>query len=436
MDELERRLRRVLTEVSTTADPSVARLRNPAAVSSVRSGRRSRPLHSAWLVAGASLAVAAVVVGVTLGGPLLNRMDGRQQGSAASPSQGSTATSTVASPIAGTSRGKADGVAPLWSLAVEDVRQQVVSQLPTGGPGALPLPYTLDPRAAPEVASVPTLVTTAGTVQFPEAKSVFLLAERRQGTFVALLGPGHDGQDGLYDVRLVLVEPSKVRRELFRARLAEGFAVSPDGTTVAVSVPAGGAGGQTGAGALLVDVDTARVTHRLGGRFPWLVWASDRALLLPGDKSLVWSAPWTGVGEPVTSFGSSTVTVAGGVVTFDKAGCLRRLGEDGKVTEANCGGWSYAGMDSPDGRYVPMEWPAADGGVTRGALDVLENKVRPWPIRGMFPSWLGPGDVLLTQSDVQDSPAMVRCDLTAGTCVRVPDEMRQGTWRAASWIGK
>jgi hypothetical protein len=353
-------------------------------------------------------------------------MDGRQQSSAASPS-----------PTAGTSRGKADGVAPLWPLAVADVRQHDVGQLPTGGPGALPRPYILDPRAAPEVASVPTLVTTAGTVQFPEAKSVFLLAERRQGTFVALLGPGHVDVEGMYDVRVVLVEPgNKVRRELFRAQLAEGFAVSPDGTTVAVSVPAGGVGGQSGAGALLVDVESAHVTHRLGGRFPWLAWASDRTLLLPGDKSLVWHAPWTGVGEPTTSFGSGAVTVAGGAVTFDKAGCLRRLDEDGKVTEANCGGWTPAGSDSPDGRYISMEWPAADGSVTRGALDVLENRVRPWPIRGMFPSWLGPGDVLLTQSDVQDSPAVVRCDLTDGTCVRAPEAMNQGTWRGASWIGK
>ena len=432
MDELERRLTRVLTEVSTTADPSVARLRNPAAVSSVRSGRRSRPLHTAWVAAGASLAVAAVVVGVTVGGPLFNRMNGRQQSSGASPSGGSTATST-----AGTPRGKADGVAPLWSLAVADVRQHDVGQLPTGGPVPLPRPYTVDPRLAPDAAGVPTLVTTAGTVQFPDAKSVFLLAERRQGTFVALLGPGHVDVEGMYDVRVVLVEPgNKVRRELFRAQLAEGFAVSPDGTTVAVSVPAGGAGGQSGAGALLVDVESAHVTHRLGGRFPWLVWASDRALLLPGDRSLVWRAPWTGAGEPTTSSGSSTVTVAGGVVTSDKAGCLRRLGEDGKVTEANCGGWTVEGRVSPDGRFVPMEWPAADGSVMRGALDVVENKVRPWPIRGMFPSWLGPGDVLLTQSDVQDSPAVVRCDLTDGNCVRAPDEMNQGTWRGADWIGK
>ena len=436
MDELERRLRRVLTEVSTTADPSVARLRNPAAVSSVRSGQRSRPLLTAWVAAGSSLAVAAVVVGATVGGSLLNRMDGRQQSSAASPSQGSTATSTVASPTAGTSRGKADGVAPLWSLAVADVRQYAVGQLPTGGPVPLPRPYTVDPRLAPDAAGVPTLVTTAGTFQFPDAKSVFLLGQRRQGTFVALLGPGHVDVEGMYDVRLVLVEPSKVRRELFRAQQVLNFAVSPNGTTVAVSVPAGGAGGQTGAGALLVDVDSAQVTHRLGGGFPWLVWASDRALLLPGDQSLVWRAPWTGVGEPTASFGLGAVKVAGGVVTSDKAGCLRRLGEDGKVTEANCGGWTVEGRVSPDGRFVPMEWPAADGSVMRGALDVVENKVRPWPIRGMFPSWLGPGDVLLTQSDVQDSPAVVRCDLTDGTCVRAPDEMNQGTWRGADWIGK
>jgi len=103
------------------------------------------------------------------------------------------------------------------------------------------------------------------------------------------------------------------------------------------------------------------------------------------------------------------------------------LGQDGKVTEANCGGWSLVGPVSPDGRYVPMEWPTADGGVTRGALDGLENKVRPWPIRGTNPSWLGTGDVLLTQIDVEDNPAAVRCDLTDGTCVRAPDEMRQGS---------
>lgn len=248
----------------------------------------------------------------------------------------------------------------------------------------------------------------------------------------------HEGRLWFSDwiaAEIIAIE-SKVRRELFRAQQVLNFAVSPDGTTVAVDVPAGGAGGQSGAGALLVDVDSAHVTHRLEGSFTWLVWTSNRALLLQGGKSLVWRAPWTGVGEPATSSGSSTVTVAGGVVTFDTAGCLRRLGEDGKVTEANCGGWSLAAQVSPDGRYVPMEWPAADGGVTRGALDVVENKVRPWPIRGTKPSWLGPGDVLLTQIDVQDTPPVVRCDLTDGTCVRLPDWMSQGTWRAASWIGK
>lgn len=61
---------------------------------------------------------------------------------------------------------------------------------------------------------------------------------------------------------------------------------------------------------------------------------------------------------------------------------MRRLGEDGKVTEANCGSGTLVGPVSPDCRYVPMEWPAADGGVTGGALDVLENKVRSRPIRG------------------------------------------------------
>ena len=102
----------------------------------------------------------------------------------------------------------------------------------------------------------------------------------------------------MYDVRLILVEPNKVRRELFRAQLAEGFAVSANGTTVAVSVPARGAGGQTGAGALLLDVDSAHVTHRLGGRFTGSVWASERALLLGVARAWSGARPGREWGNP------------------------------------------------------------------------------------------------------------------------------------------
>lgn len=265
---------------------------------------------------------------------------------------------------------------------------------------------------------------------------MLLLAQRSQGTFVALLGPGHDGVDGMFDVRLVVVGPNKVPRELFRAAQVASLAVSPDGATVAVIVLAGGAGGPPGPGAVLVDVGSARVTHRLQGRFTGSVWASDKALLLDGAKSLVWRAPWTGSGDPTTVSSRGAVSVAGGIVAVDQAGCLRRLGEDGKVTAANCGGWKAAGPVAPGGRYVPLEWPAADGAPTYGVLDVVENKVMPWQIRGENPSWLGPADVALLEADVQDRPATVHCDLTSGTCVRVPDEVRDETWRGASWIGK
>ncbi len=435
MDELERRLTRVLTEVSTSVDPAVARLRNPAAVSSPGlSSAPSRRWRSGWVSA---VAVAAVVGAVAVGGPLLSRLDTTQRSSAASPSAGPT-------------RGTADGVAPLWSLTVADVRQRTVAQLPVGGPMPLPRPYSVEPRSlAPEAKAgiVPWLVTAAGTVRFQDTKSVLLLAQRSQGTFVALLGPGHDGQDGLYDVRVVVVGPNNVPRELFRADQVAAFAVSPDGTTVAVSVLDGGAGGPPGPGAVLVDVASARVTHRLEGSFAGPLWASDSALLLYGAKSLVWRAPWTGTGDrqmaadndPTTTTvnRSAAVSVAGGIVAVDQAGCLQRLGEDGKVTAANCGGWTLAGSVSPDGRYVPLQWPAADGAPTYGVLDVMENKVMPWPIRGIGGgSWLGPANVLLREVDALDSPATVRCDLTSGTCVRVPDELLQGIWRGASWIGK
>ena len=106
------------------------------------------------------------------------------------------------------------------------------------------------------------------------------------------------------------------------------------------------------------------------------------------------------------------------------------------MTAANGGGWILAGPVYPDGRYIPLQWPAADGTRTYGVLDVMENRVMPWQIRGTNPSWLGPADVLLMEADVQDSPATVRCDLTSGACVRVPDEVLQGTWRGASWISK
>lgn len=431
MDELERRLSRLLTTVSERADPAATRLRNPAdsarpGPARLGSGRR----RSAWVTAAAAVTVAGVAVGITVGVPELTGYG--EPGASASPS-----------PSAGRSQGVSDGMHPLWSLAVVEAPSRSFDSLPVGGRVDLPVPYTVDPRSAPGLVSVPTLVTATGAIRFSvvDTKAVHLLAQRSQGSFVVVTGPGHDGEDGWYDVRFVLVAPDNTSREFYRARQAGSVGVSPDGTKLAVTTWLDDGRQQSEPVVELVDVGSGRVEHRLPGRFTQVVWASDRAILLSGPEdvatSRVWRAPWTGSGERSSVGSGGAMAVDGGLVALDEArGCLQRLDADADVIEVNCNRWGSAGQVSPGGRYVSLEWTRGDGQVRRGVLDVRQNQVRSWPAEGINPSWLGPAEVLLTQADVEDLRALARCDLTTNTCVRVSDDTHQGVLSGADWIGR
>ncbi|MFG1677350.1 hypothetical protein [Micromonospora sp. NPDC049282] len=420
MDELERRLKIMLDRATAHVDPEAARLRNPADTAPRRTARFGLGrLHPAVLVAASSLAVAGVVVGVAAGVPRLDRQN----------------PSTDPSPVA------TDGTNPLWPLTVSDAKPLSFGQLSAGRAADLPVPYTLDPGLAPDVATEPTLVTAAGPVGFNSrtTKAVQLLAQRSQGTFVGLTGPGTTDADGLHDVRIVLVAPDNTRRDIYRATRAGSVTVSPDGALIAVSTWLGKEAPGVEPAAELVDVATGKVTRRLPGRFTQIAWASDHAVLLTGTAQeptgLAWRAPWTGGGEPVDVRGGA-ISVDGGLVAIDEtAGCLQRLDPDARLVAAHCDNWRFLGNASPDGRYVAVEWGSGDAPRRHGVLDVRRNEVRTWPADGKNPSWLTGSDVLLTEN-AEDSSVTARCDLTVGTCTTLPENAQDGPWRAATWIGR
>ncbi|MFF5082754.1 hypothetical protein ACFY36_37425 [Actinoplanes sp. NPDC000266] len=404
MDELDQRLTTMLTQVSERIDPAGTRLRNPAGEPR-RAQARLR--FAAWPVAmTAAVAVAAVVVGLTVG---IRSNDGGGQ---------------AVAPVA-TTRGQADGSHPLWTLGVSDKYAQTFDQLAPGGPITAPVPRTVDPELVPEVVKQPTLVTEAGPVRFAGSSAVHLLARRDNGVFVAVTGA--KGGDGLFDVDFVLVGAGNSRRTILHAAEASSVAVSPNGTMLAFTTGGGRA-------VKLADVSSGRVVHQLAGRLTQMAWASDTALLLVGEAGTVaWRAPWTGGGERIPVRVSSAMSVAGGIVTLDDTtGCLLKLDGDARVTMANCNGWKSAGPVSPDGRLVSLDW--ANGSTTQhGVLDLGRNQVRSWPVPGLNPSWLGPTDVLLTEDTVEDNPRTARCDVTAGACVLAGDE---GVLSGADWIGR
>ncbi|MEU4216750.1 hypothetical protein [Actinoplanes sp. NPDC026623] len=421
MDELDRRLRNVLTKAGERADPAAARLRNPATAPPRKAARfGSGGRHTTWLmVAASSVAVVAVAVGIAAGIP---SMIGNT-GPAATPGPAGSTGPTV---------GRADGTHPLWRLGAAENEPWAYDQLTIGRQVTPPVPYTQNPELVPELAKVPTLVTRAGPIRFPGTKGVHLVAQRPAGVFIAVAGTG--GGDGLFDVDFELVTADNTRRTLHHSPAVGSYEVSPDGTKLALSTWLDRKSQRSAPAVELVDVASGSVIQRMAGPFTQVRWASDTVLVLGGKRgeatSLAWRAPWTGEGERIPVRAGSTFAVAGGLLAWDDAtGCLQKLDGEATVTAANCNGWSLAGFVSPGGRYVSLEW--ADGS-RFGVLDLSRNQVRSWPVPGQNPSWLGPADVLLSEAGTDDTPRDARCDLTTDTCSLAPNSV---TDYGADWLG-
>ncbi|HET9655018.1 MAG TPA: hypothetical protein VFP72_06675 [Kineosporiaceae bacterium] len=443
MDRLERELRVSLARAAETGAPDPVRLRNPALAGGSKesagvpggsSGRR----WAAVAAAGMTMAVAAAVV--------VPIWHSKQAGSGTPrlPAASSSGPATSSAPTpADAPVPHADGKHPLWPLKVPGIPSRTIDQLPVGPAPDVPLPYTLDPRTSPELAAKPTLVTAEGRVEFTGTVGVDLLDARPQGLFVETHGPGHDGEDGLYDVRVVLVGKGNTQRELYHGAVAGSFAVSPDGATVAVDTWIGVAT-KTPAEVVLVDVASGRITHRLAGRFNYATWLGNTTLLLKdpqsGAPARAWRAPWTAsTPETVDPGSTGVIWTAAGLLRVDETqGCLQRLDSSLKVLEASCGGWSIQGRISPDGRYVPVEWRHnGDQGTRRaGLLDMTTNQITAWPADLAGPSWLAPGEALLSPRWYEDQSDSAHCLLATGTCERIPADSFSALFRAATWLGR
>lgn len=290
MDALERELGGALTRAAESGVPEPVRLRNPAVSglsrlvgpsrrvrtsglsgASTRSGAEVPEIEvpgggRRWAVATAAAGLTLVVVAAVLGPIWSSKQAGHGKPVDPAASSGAPDVSATATPSVDTGTPHGDGKHPLWPLTVPGIPGRTVDQLPQGPAPDVPLPYTLDLRTGPDLASSPTLVTTDGRLEFtdPGMSSIFLLGERPQGIFVVALGTGHDGQDGLFNLRVYLVGRGNSRREVYRTSAASSVDVSPDGTTLAVNTWLGfGSGGSGSAGSGRFRFGRFR---RLGGR--------------------------------------------------------------------------------------------------------------------------------------------------------------------------
>jgi hypothetical protein len=336
----------------------------------------------------------------------------------------------------------------LWHLAVPVAPTREISGLPVGAAPEIPKPYTVNPDIAPDLARYPTLVTDDGPIEFKEAAKVFLIGSLPQGVLVATTGLGHDGEDGMHDVRLLLVGKGNTQREIFHGPTMFMAPASPDGATVAVnswSQEAAVAGEVD-----LVDVASGTITYRLPGQFTDVGWAANDALLLigPGEspKSYAWAAPWPAAGARALGLELTHVvpSAEGFIGESQSRACLEHLDPSMNVVEASCSGWS-AGPLSPDGRYLDVVWQSPTDAPKRyGVLDTTTNQVVGLPVVGSAAAqWLGHGVVLLTpyvESNGGDkaypSPDSAVCVLASGSCERVSAASFTRLFQAADWLGK
>jgi hypothetical protein len=450
MDLLERELRSALDRAATAGVSGQVRLRNPALVEAagVTDSMAGMKRSGRWLiVASAAMTVTAIAAVVAVGTNRTGHRVGATDGqlATASPAKSSSASPTASPRLAGGPG--SDGVHTLWHLAVPPAPTRDVGGLPLGAAPEVPKPYVVLPGTAPDLARYPTLVTADGPVEFKGAAAVFLVGSLPQGVLVATTGLGHDGQDGMRDVHLLVVGKGNVQREIFHGPAMLMASVAPDGATVAVNTWLQDAS----AGEVdLVDVASATITHRLPGQFTDLGWAANDSLLLigPGEspKSYAWGTPWSAAGARALGVDLTyVVPSAKGLIGVNQSlGCLERLDASLNVVEASCGGWS-AGPLSPDGRYVDVVWQSATDASKRvGVLDTTTDQVVNMSVvDGGGAQWLGQGKVLLTPQAANNggdranpSPDSAVCVLASDTCERVPAASFTRLFQAAEWLGK
>jgi len=446
MDLLEHELRNALHRAAEFGASGPVQLRNPALVDggrSTHSTAASKRGH--WWPAAVSAALTVTVIAAVLA--VATRGRGHVVGGAdGSPTAATTDSSSATPGVVG--KAGSDGKHPLWDLVVPATPARTISGLPAGATSEVPKPYTVNPDVAPDLARYPTLVTANGPVEFKEAAHVYLIDSLPQGVLVTTTGLGHDGEDGMHDVRLLVVAEGNARREIFHGPTMLMASASPDGKTVAVNTwtEQAAAPGEID----LVDVASGSITHRLSGQFTDLAWAANNALLLigPGDspKSYAWSAPWSSGDSRAVELGlTSVVRSATGLIGVNESrGCLERIAPSLKVSDAICGGWS-AGRLSPDGRYVNVAWSSPTGSSKRyGVLDTGTNQIVNLSlIDGGGAQWLGQGEVLVAaqadnnggQSDAANLDSAV-CTLASATCERVSTASFSHLFQRAEWLGK
>jgi len=448
MDLLERELRSALARAAANGVNDPVRLRNPALreAGQLTDSPSTRKRNRWWPAAvSAALTVTAVAAIVAVGTTSRHHAVGGTDGSAGTP----TATQSKSATPTATGGPGSDGTHPLWNLATPAAPTRQISALPAGAAPQVPMPYTVNPDVAPDLARYPTLVTANGPVEFKSAAHVYLMGSLPQGVLVATTGLGHDGEDGMHDVRLLVVGPGNAQREIFHGPTMLLAAVSPDGKTVAVNTWTQQAA--TAGEIDLVDVASGSITHRLPGQFADLGWAADDALLLIGagdsPRSYAWTAPWPadgGRGLDLTL--TSVVRAADGLIGVNETrGCIERIEPSLQVSAAVCGGWS-AGPLSPDGRYVDLGWPASPGVSSKryGVLDTTTNRIVNLSlVDAGGAQWLGQGKVLITaqannsgsQGDSPNADSAI-CELATDTCERVPTTALSPLFQRADWPGK
>ncbi len=405
--DFEPRLRTALRELADQVDG--ARLANPALAvrRSARAG--SSPAHS-WLglgrgtlaAAAAVVAVIAIAVTVALAGTPARR---------SAPPAGGGASSTAPWPAQ---------AAPLpKSLST-------AAQLPLGPAAAKPTTYVENPVLNSTAA--PVLVTPEGstTLDLPDISRAVPIAARPQGIFVVANSSSFTGGDFDDNYQVLLVSRPGSIRKIF-AGSAWGSVVSPDGTRLAITLvnPA-----KNLSSSAIIDVDSARITHRLDGSYVPVTWADNAVIMTKAEnlgttsngqqraanRLVTWPAPFTE--QPRALSATDNTAALGltgrGVLTQLETCLLLSNSNTGQELRRTC---SPKGLEvqgpSPDRQHTIVT--SADGAAF-GLLTPATGVITWWPVTSVFALRWESDDAVLFAGD--ESNVLVRCRISTMACER------------------